>query len=113
LISVAQRSRSSSGSGVVRAEGHRHAEKALSHAFVDLSRQIDPLREPPAAFELAGHLADVTGEGGRTARARMVKRSTSVRSKGSPLRSAKITPSQRPAAATGVQVSLLTLGRWA
>src|SRR5215210_3609818 len=43
-------------------------------------------------------------------RASIVERSVSVRSKGSPSRSAKITPSQRPAAATGVQVSLVTPG---
>jgi hypothetical protein len=42
----------------------------------------------------------------------MVERSTSVSSNGWPSRSAKITPSQRPAAATGVQVTLTTPGRF-
>ena len=107
-ISSAQRRRASSLSAVLRAEHERDAEQPLHHALVQLAREVDARLEQPRAALLARGDPDARRERGGLAERPQVVALGSVSSKRLPPRSAKMTPSQRPAADTGTQQSVST-----
>ena len=95
------------------AERERDAEQPLHDALVDLAGELDRAPSSSAlALALARRAATAGGQRGACLpSARIVRRSSVVELEAAPpSRSAKITPSQRPAAATGVQVIPASVG---